>query len=163
MNTMASATVSGISTNGTLLSYAVEGTTAGVKPASFTKLNRINSIDEISIESEQIDSSALEDEIEKNIAGRASAGGSFNIVVNLTNETLTEWETLISASKTATAAGKATWFQIKPKNLTKAIFVTAEPPAKVPSPAFDQNGLLTVSIPLVINEYKGYDTLVTAS
>ena len=146
--------IAGISSIEATLEYAVE-TTVGTMPASFTQLHRINSIDAISVEPEQIDASALEDAIERNIAGRASAGGSFNVTVNLTDATLTEWETLITAYTTAKTAGKATWFKAKPKGLTKAFYVTAEPPEKIPMPEFGQNSLLTVSIPLVINEFKG--------
>lgn len=159
---MAAATITGISTVGVVFSYAVE-TTAGSKPTGFTKLNRINSIDEFSIDLEQIDSSALEDEQEKNIAGRDGNPGSRNVTVNLTNETLAEWETLISSFNTAKAAGKATWFQVKTPNLTKAEFFTAEPPKKVPGPGYDQNGLLTTQIPLMVNSYEGFGTAVTAS
>lgn len=160
---MANANISGISTVGVVMSYATE-TTAGTRPTSgFTKLNRINSIDEFNIDIEQIDSSALEDSQEKNIAGRDGNPGSRNVTVNLTNETLTEWETLMSAHATAKTANKATWFQIKAPGLTKAEFFTAEPPKKVPAPGYDQNGLLTVQIPLLVNEYHGFDTAVTAS
>lgn len=157
---MADATTYGISTVGVIFSYGVE-TTAGETPASFVKLNRINAIDELAIETEQIDASALEDSSEKNIAGRDGSGGSRNVTVNLTDETLAEWETLITAYNTAKAAGKAIWFQAKTPNLTKAEFFTGEPPKKVPAPGYDQNGLLTVQIPLVVTDYKGYDTPVT--
>lgn len=147
--------IAGISTIEATLKYAVEET-AGTRPTSgYTQLHRINSIDSITIEPEQIDASALEDAIERNIAGRASAGGSFNVVVNLTDQTLTEWETLLTAYATAKAAGKAVWFEVKPKGLEKAFFVAAEPPTKIPMPEFGQNSLLTVSIPLTINQFEG--------
>ena len=61
----------GISTVGAIFSYAVE-TTAGTKPSTWTKLTRINAIGGINIETEEIDASALEDEIERSIAGRGS-------------------------------------------------------------------------------------------
>lgn len=49
----------GVSSLGLLLGYA--GGTYDTKPASFTLLNRINAIGGISLETEQIDASALED------------------------------------------------------------------------------------------------------
>ena len=52
--------VAGTSTVGVLMGYAVE-TTPGTKPEAFTQLTRINDIAGISLETEQIDASALED------------------------------------------------------------------------------------------------------
>ena len=69
--------VAGISTVGVKVGYAVE-TTAGTKPAKFKQLHRINATDDIGIDTETIDASALEDEVDKEIAGRGSTGGTFN-------------------------------------------------------------------------------------
>ena len=66
--------IAGVSTVGSLTGYAVE-TVAGTKPAKFIMLHRINASDEITIDVETIDASALEDEIERTIAGRGSTGG----------------------------------------------------------------------------------------
>lgn len=146
---------SGLSTIGVLFGYAVE-TTAGTKPAAFTKLTRINSIGEINLDVEQIDASALEDAITKYISGRADTGGTLDITVNLTAETKTEWETLISAYAALTD-GKRMWFNTYHKDLG-SFFVVAQPPSKIPQPAFDQNGLLTATFPLTIESYEGLDT-----
>jgi len=146
---------SGLSTIGVLFGYGVE-TTAGTKPASFTKLTRINSIGEINLDVEQIDSSALEDAITKYISGRADTGGTLDVTVNLTPETKTEWETLISAYAALTD-GKQMWFNTYHKDLG-SFFVVAQPPTKIPQPAFDQNGLLTVTVSLTIESYEGLDT-----
>lgn len=151
--------VPGVSTIGVLFGYAVEAT-AGTKPTKYTLLNRINAIAGISVDTESIDASALEDAIEKNIAGRGSTGGTFNVTVNVTNDTITEWETLISASATAKKAGKQTYFESYVPGLNKAFYVIAEPPTKIPQPSFDQNGLLTVEMTLTINEYIGLDTAI---
>lgn len=151
---------SGISTIGVLFGYAAE-TTAGTKPASFTKLTRINSIGEINLDVEQIDSSALEDAITKYISGRADTGGTLDVTVNLTSETKTEWETLISAYAALTD-GKQIWFNTYHKDLG-SFFVIAQPPSKIPQPAFDQNGLLTVTFSLTIVSYEGLDTGIEPS
>lgn len=149
----------GISTVGALTGYAVE-TVAGEKPSAFTMLHRINASDEIAIDVETIDASALEDEVERTIAGRGSTGGTFNVTVNVTDETIEEWETLISAYKTAKADGKAMWYEEYYPSLKKAFFTKIEPPAIIPKPARDQNGLLTVDMSLTINEYIGPDTAI---
>ena len=88
--------LAGISTLGVTFGYGIEAT-AGTKPTDFTQLTRINSIGGINIEPETIDASALEDLVERSVAGRATTGGAFSVTVNATPETITEWETLIEA------------------------------------------------------------------
>ena len=151
--------IAGISTVGSLTGYAVE-TTAGAKPTTFKMLHRINASDEIAIETETIDASALEDMIERTIAGRGSTGGTFGVTVNVTDETITEWETLIQEYETAKTAGKAMWYEEYFPSLEKAFFTKIEPPTVIPKPAREQNGLLTVTMTLTINEYVGPDTAV---
>lgn len=146
---------SGISTIGVLFGYAVE-TTAGTAPAAYTLLTRINSIGEINLDTEQIDSSALEDSITKYISGRQDTGGTLDVTVNLTAETKTEWETLITAYQALTD-GKRMWFNTYHKDLG-SFFVVAQPPTKIPQPAMDQNGLLTVTFSLTIESYEGLGT-----
>ena len=153
------ATVMGLSTLGVTFGYGVE-TTAGTKPASFTQLDRINSIGGISLSTEQIDASALEDYQTKYVAGRQDSGGTWSVTINFTDETATEWDTLIGAYNTAAASGLAMWFEVIVPNQTDAFFVVAQPPQLIPMPEISQNGLLTVEIQLVVVEYKGWDTKV---
>ena len=151
--------IAGISTLGSLTGYAVE-TTAGVKPTTFKMLHRINASDEIAIETETIDASALEDMIERTIAGRGSTGGTFGVTVNVTDETIAEWETLIEEYETANTSGKAMWYEEYFPSLSKAFFTKVEPPTIIPKPASEQNGLLTVTMTMTINEYVGPDTAI---
>lgn len=155
-------TISGISTLGVELSYGVE-TTAGTKPAAFTKLPRCNSIGGIELDTETIDASALEDYQERTIAGRQSTGGEWSVTFNLTDETIPIIETMLSTSATALASSKRTWFQVMIPNLTKSFFVVGQPGTKVPMPEFSQNELLTGDVSITIDEYKGLDTKVTAT
>lgn len=156
------AALAGVSTLGITFGYGVE-TTSGTKPTTFTKLNRMNSIGGISIEPETIDASALEDFVERTVAGRASTGGSFPVSVNLTQETLEEWETLISAYKTAQAEQKRMWFETIIPGFNRAFFCVAQPPQAIPQPEMGQNELLVVEFPLSIEEYIGMDTKVEFS
>ncbi len=149
----------GLSTLGVTFGYGVESS-AGVKPSSFTQLDRINSIGGISLSTEQIDASALEDYQTKYVAGRQDSGGTWSVTINFTDETATEWDTLISAYNTAAASGLAMWFEVIVPNQTDAFFVVAQPPQLIPMPEIGQNGLLTVEIQLVVVEYKGWDTKV---
>ena len=149
----------GISTLGITFGYGVEST-AGTKPSTFTKLNRINNIGGVSIEPEQIDASALEDAVTRYVKGRADTGGTFPITVNLTPETKEEWETLITAYK-GLSGGKRMWFETIVPGFEDAFFVVAQPPEEIPQPEFSQNALLTVEMNLTIEEYVGMDTKVT--
>lgn len=155
--------LAGISTLGISFSYGVE-TTASTKPASFTTLTRINAIGGITQDTEQIDASALEDTSTKYIAGRADTGGTVSITVNLTQDTISEWETLISAYNTAHTNNLQMWFQVYSTGLgSDAFFFIAEPPQDIPMPESSQNELWTVEIPLAIVDYKGLDTKVSPS
>ena len=164
----------GVSTLGVKLYYAGltgEGTSGGnpthpTTASNYTLLHRINSIGGIQQEPEQIDASALEDLVTRNISGRSSTGDSVNVVVNITTETMAEWNTLFS-----TANGGALWFQVVNDKLTdgagtpkvQGFYFKATPPAKLPMPESNQNELQTVEIPLVIEYYEGYAEAKTPS
>ena len=149
----------GITTLGVTLSYGVEDT-AGTKPATFIKLNRINDISEVTVEPERIDASALEDTETRYKSGRATVSDTMAVTVNKTNETVAEWETLISAYQALTG-GKKMWFQTITPGITKAEFIKAAPPTKLPITAKEQNSLNTMVINLTVEEFVGLDTAVT--
>ena len=155
-----SATVMGLSTLGISFGYGSEST-AGVKPSSFTQLDRINNIGGISMDVEQIDASALEDTQTKYVAGRADTGGQWEVTINFTDETATQWEQVISDYNTAQASGKNIWFEVILPNQSDAFFVIAQPPQQLPMPEIGQNELLTMAISLTVVEYKGWDTKVS--
>ena len=148
----------GISTLGITFGYGTE-TTAGTKPTSFKQLTRINALGGINIEPEQIDASALEDEITRYVKGRADTGGSFTVTVNFTSDTVKEWQDLITAYK-ALSGGKRMWFETIIPGIDNSFFVVAQPPEEIPQPEIGQNELLTVEMNLTIEEYKGLDTSV---
>ena len=153
--------VAGLSTLGITFGYGTEST-AGNKPSTFTQLTRINQIGAITLENQQIDASALEDFITKNIAGRADTPGNVGVKINLTDATKTEWETLISTYKALTG-GKQMWFEIIIPGITEAYFFIAQPPQEMPSPEIGQNELLTVEMSLTIVDVKAFDTAVSFS
>ena len=148
----------GISTLGITFGYGTEAT-AGTKPTSFKQLTRINALGGINIEPEQIDASALEDEITRYVKGRADTGGSFAVTVNFTSDTVKEWQDLITAYK-ALSGGKRMWFETIIPGVTNSFFVVAQPPEEIPQPEIGQNELLTVEMNLTIEEYKGLDASV---
>ncbi len=148
----------GVSTLGIKLGYAAE-TTAGTKPTAFTWLERCNSIGGITLETEQIDASALEDEISRYISGRQDTGGTWSVTFNVTDEVIQQLETMIGAY-TALEGGKKMWFEVWSPYLTKAFYVIAQPPKHIPMPEEAQNELQTVEMTFTIEEYKGMDTAI---
>lgn len=139
--------------------YGVEST-AGEKPTTFTKLNRINSIGGITIENEQIDASALEDFVSRYVRGRADTGGSFPVAVNFTPETNAEWKDVISDYADLEGTEKRMWFETIIPGFDDAFFVVAQPPTAIPQPEIAQNELLTVEMALTIEEYRGMEAKV---
>ena len=145
----------GVSTLGIKLGYAIGST----MPAAFTQLTRINAIGGISLETEQIDASALEDYVTRYIAGRQDTGGNFPITINPTDETIAEWEALIAAYN-AKATTDALYLEVWSPYLTRAFFIKAQPPQQLPMSEMAQNELQTIEIGMTIEEYLGMDTAI---
>lgn len=78
-------------------------------------------------------------------------------------KSVSQIKTLYTASATARAAGKATWFQVQFPDMTDAFFVIAECGREIPMPEIGQNEAATMNISLIIAEYKGLDTKVAWS
>lgn len=148
----------GVSTLGITFGYGTEST-AGTKPTEFKQLNRINAIGGITIETENIDASAIEDFVSKYVRGRGDTGGSFAVTVNFTPATKAEWEAVITAFSSLTDSKKM-WFETIIPGFDDAFFVIAQPPTAIPQPEVGQNELLTVEFNLTIEDYKGMDTKV---
>ena len=155
---MAKTYESGVSTLGVTFGYGVE-TTAGDKPSSFTLLHRINNIDEVTVEPENIDSSALEDYETRHVPGRSTVSDAMAVTVNKTTETIKEWKKVIQDYKGLTE-GKRMWFQTITPGIETAEFVVAAPPSKLPISAKGQNELSTMVINLTIQEFIGDDVAV---
>lgn len=146
--------VAGLSTLGVTLCYALESK-PGERPTSGYKLlTRINSLGEVNPDQEVIDASALEDSMTKEIPGRASSPGQLSVVVNRTNETINEWEEVLNTYWNRTDKDLGMWFEEINPSMTKADFIKAAPPTKIPIPAREQNGLETVTFNLTVEDWK---------
>ena len=150
--------LAGLSTLGVKFGYKAGAT----QPDSFTELTRINSIGGISLSTEAIDASALVDEVTRRVAGRADTDETLPVTINATDETIAEWEGVITAFNGLTT-GQELWFEVYHPRLTKGFFFKAEPPKKLPMPEMGQNQLLTMEINLVVTEYVGMATAVAPS
>ena len=80
--------------------------------------------------------------------------GEWSVTVNVTNETAAEWEAIKNTTK---------WFEVYHPNMTKAWFVAAHVPDKLPLPAMGQNELLTMEISLVVKKFHGLANKVVPS
>jgi len=147
---MADITVPGISTLKIRLGYAADSSTFET-PSSVTLLGRINSIGGVSLPSEQIDASALEDEVSQYVAGRQDTGGEWTITVNTTDAQITEWEAIKGTKK---------WFEVIIPSANKAYWCRAEVPNVLPLGEVGQNELLTMEVTLTLVQVHGYDTKV---
>lgn len=107
-------------------SYAVE-TVKGTKPTKFIQLEEASSIGGISLETEQIDVSALEGYLTQYAAGRQDTGGTWEIEFIMDpDKSVKQIKKLYEDSKAAKTTGLATWFQVSFPDMTDAFFVIAE-------------------------------------
>ena len=148
-------TEAGLSTLGITFGYAIGSS----KPASFTQLERIVSIGEASVENETIDVSCLEDMVSKFVRGRGTVTDTLPVVVNFTDEVEQQWDAVLSAYAGRTS-GQTAWFEIIVPGKTKAAFIKAAPPTKLPIPTMEQNGSFQATINLTVEELVGWDTKV---
>ena len=152
-----------LTTLGVTFGYGIE-TTAGQKPATWTRLEEASSIGGISLDTEQIDVSVLEDYVTHYAAGRQDTGGTWEIEFIMDpQKSVAQIKTLYEASATAKEAGKATWFQVQFPDMDDAFFVVAECGREIPMHEVAQNEAATMSISLIIADYKGLDTKVAWS
>lgn len=147
----------GISTLGVKLGYGIGSITTA--PTEFDWLERVNSIGGISLETEQIDASALEDLVSKYVQGRQDTGGTWEVTFNLSNDVVDQLTGLIEAYQGMTD-GQKMWFEVWSPYMDNGFFVIAQVPANIPMPEFSQNELQTVAMTLTIEEYKGMQAAV---
>ena len=125
-----------LTTLGVTFHYGVE-TAKGTKPTAFTWLKRCSSIGGISLDTEQIDVSALEDFI-------------------------TPLKKLMTDTATGKTKGFRVWFEVVFPDLEDAFFVIADPGKNIPLSDIGQNEAATIPLSLIIQEYKGLDTKVVS-
>lgn len=115
-----------LTTLGVTFHYGVE-TAKGTKPTAFTWLKRCNSIGGISLDTEQIDVSALEDFITQYASGRQDTGGTWDVTFNLNADVITALKKLMSDAATGKTKGFRVWFEVVFPDLADAFFVIADP------------------------------------
>ena len=153
------ANLPGISTLGVRVGYMTGNADAVPTTGTCTWFTRINSTGEIALDTNTIDASALEDYVDRSIAGRASTGGSYSLTVNVTPETMDEW----AAAFTASANNGGIWIQEwSPSMPELADWIFVQTPRQFPKSAKEQNSLLTAEIQCAIVNYAGQAAAVDA-
>lgn len=147
----------GISTLGVKFGYGV-GTLAQ-KPTGFTQVERVNSIGGVSLSTEQIDASALEDKVSKYVAGRQDTGGTWEVTYNISDEVVLQLNAMIEAYKGLSGDAKM-WFTVWSPHMENAFYVIAQVPETIGMPEIGQNALQTVTMTFTIEEYKGLDVAI---
>jgi len=147
-----------LTTIGIKVGWAVE-TTAGTRPTTFTQIARCKKIAGVSLTTDKIDVTALEDAIKKYAAGLKDTGGDWPLTFGASDAFVTAWNALITAYETAKAAGKQTWFVVWIPNMAKSFYIIAEP-GDIPMPDIDVSNPLEYEISNVINDFKGLDTAI---
>ena len=119
---------------GSKVAYAVEAT-AGTRPTTFTHIQEITSIPEISsTDYDKIDMTPIDEETAHiEITGLRQSPGVMAFEANLSDTVQTAWANIQSAYATADAANKATWFCIYIKGMDKSLFFKGEPKALAPA------------------------------
>ena len=135
-----------INTAGVTFGYCVEET-AKTRPVSgYTIIPDIKEIPEMNPEPETLESTVLsETEYKTYIEGLKDLGGALSFLANYTTELETVWGTLVEAYETASAAGKAVWFEVKHPKLDKSVFFTGQPSA-MGLPAMSVNSILETNL-----------------
>lgn len=146
---------------GTSIGYAVE-TTAGTRPTSgYTVIPEVKTIPSVDQEPSTHQVTPLSESVQhQSIKGLKAEPGTIGIVMNLMDETVTAWETMVTAYE-ALSDGKKMWFEIKHPKLAKSVFFQGEPIAlggygsEVDSP-LEQTGYISVeSTPIRENKTTG--------
>lgn len=134
-----------LSTAGIKLLYAVE-TTAGTRPTSgYTRIRGIKSTPSLNPAPETLETTTLDEtEYKTYIDGLKDLGGALEFTFNLTEELITNWETMMDAYEAGKLVNKATWFCIVVPDLTKAFFFTGNP-SEMGLPEAEVNAVLEIT------------------
>ena len=147
----------GISTLGVKFGYGIGSLSQ--KPTTFTQVERVNSIGGISLSTEQIDASALEDKVSKYVAGRQDTGGTWEVSYNISDGVVEQLNAMIEAYK-GLSDNQKMWFTVWSPYMDNAFYVIAQVPETIGMPEVSQNSLQTVAMTYTIEEYKGLDTAI---
>lgn len=137
--------VTGVSTIGTTLSWAVEAT-AGTRPTTgYTAIPNITSIPEDNPSPKTLDTTPLTELHQKtSIPGLKEAASVMTINANDTDDLRDGWDALVTAAEALTG-GKKVWLCVQTPNLTKATYIPGMP-AKRGSDSYEVDSVLKAKL-----------------
>lgn len=116
-----------LSTAGILFGYGVE-TSKGVKPSSFTQIERAMSLPSLNPQPESLDVTPLDaTEWKEYIAGLKDTGGALAVRFSLNNALKATWDKFVEDYNTAKESDLKTWVEFYIPGMTDAFFFTCEP------------------------------------
>ena len=116
-----------LSTAGILFGYGVE-TSKGVKPSSFTQIERAMSLPSLNPQPESLDVTPLDaTEWKEYIAGMKDIGGALAVRFSLNNSLKETWGKFVEDYNTAKESDLKTWVEFYIPGMTDAFFFTCEP------------------------------------
>lgn len=150
-----------ISTVGAVIKYCVE-TTKGTRPTTgYTVIPDITTAPAIDLTTDSLDASNVTDKIKRYIAGQQDTGGDKSFTANHTEDFITKWDALVSASETAYASGKECWFEYSfPSPATKSFYFSGIPQA-LGTDEVGVNAVHTISASVVVTGVGGWATAST--
>ena len=112
-------------------------------------------------EPETLESTTLaETEYKTYIEGLKDLGGALSFLANFTTELEEVWDGLVSEYKTAKAADKSVWFEVKHPGLEKSVFFTGQPSA-MGLPAMSVNAILETNLYITPTNAPIWETKTT--
>ena len=150
-----------LSTAGVTVGYAVEAT-VGTRPTTgYTVIPDIKEVPEMNPEPETLESTTLaETEYKTYIEGLKDLGGALSFLANFTTELEEVWDELVTEYKTAKAADKSVWFEVKHPGLEKSVFFTGQPSA-MGLPAMSVNAILETNLYITPTNAPIWETKTT--
>ena len=149
--------MSRLTTLGVTFGYGVE-TEKGVKPTTFKQLELASSIGGISLDTEQIDVSALEDFITQYASGRQDTGGTWDVTFNLNADVIAALKKLMTDTATGKTKGFRVWFEVVFPDLEDAFFVIADPGKNIPLSDIDSHGYKVTFNEIISGIEYGFST-----
>lgn len=142
-----------LSTIGITLGWAVE-TTAGTMPTSFTTIDNITSIGEVSANPEKLEVTNLVDTWHRYIDGLKDGGEEVTIGANFTAAFKTAWEAIVTAATTARESSLACWWEVTVPNFGSFHF--AGMPSDIGLPEIGVGEVFAGEVSVALNEISGW-------
>lgn len=136
--------------------YYHTSATAAAPTSAGTLLKHINSAPDVDLEPDMIDVSDTEDYITRYRAGRQDPGGDKVFQLNHTDESITMWNTMVTAYNASKATKPYLIFEYWYPGAAKSFFWIGDPASLLGSNGIEQNSLSTIPAHVACMGVIGY-------